>query len=388
MAALPPSALTGPTPDRRRRPERTLLYRTVQSHLETWLALRGRAYDDADAVPGYVEHEFCRYLECGILAHGFARARCAQCGHDFLIAFSCKGRGVCSSCNTRRMAETAAHLVEHVIPRVPVRQRMLSLPNACATSCSTIRRLQPWRCTSSYSAVEQPLRRCSPGASPHAGIGAVAFIQRFGALLNAHVHFHCIVLDGVFEADGEGGARFPEAMGVGAEAVAEAQTKVRRPLLRALAQRGLLEPEDAEAMSASAHAGGFSVDASVRIEAHDRAGLERLLRCCARPAFALERLHEIDAEHLVYDSAKPGPGGSVTLMLTLVELLDRLAALIPPPRRHRHRYFGVRAPNAPLRPTVTALVTAGAETPIAETPAAPTAAPAPGSRRAHPPSAQ
>lgn len=95
MAALPPSALTGPTPYRRRRPERTLLYRTVQSHLETWLALRGRAYDDADAVPGYVEHEFRRYLECGILAHGFARARCAQCGHDFLIAFSCKGRGVC-----------------------------------------------------------------------------------------------------------------------------------------------------------------------------------------------------------------------------------------------------------------------------------------------------
>lgn len=38
----------------------------------------------------------------GILAHGFARARCDECGHDFLIAFSCKGRGICPSCNTRR----------------------------------------------------------------------------------------------------------------------------------------------------------------------------------------------------------------------------------------------------------------------------------------------
>ena len=62
------------------------------------------------------------FLGCRILAHGFARARCDACGHDFLIAFSCKGRAVCPSCNTRRMAETAAHLADHVLPRVPVRQ--------------------------------------------------------------------------------------------------------------------------------------------------------------------------------------------------------------------------------------------------------------------------
>jgi len=103
------------------------------------------------------------------------------------------------------------------------------------------------------------------------------------------------------------------------------------------------------------HGGGFSVDAQVRIEAHERDGLERLLRYCARPAFALERLRELDPEHLVYESVKPGPGGSVSLMLTPMQLLDRLAALIPPPRRHRHRYVGVLAPNSPLRAAVTAL---------------------------------
>ena len=48
------------------------------------------------------------------------------CGHEFLIAFSCKGRGLCPSCNARRMAETAAHLVEHVFPPLPVRQWVLS----------------------------------------------------------------------------------------------------------------------------------------------------------------------------------------------------------------------------------------------------------------------
>jgi hypothetical protein len=93
---------------RRRCPERTPLYRAVQGHLETYLALARDGHTDGDGVPRYVEGEFRRYLECGILAHGFARARCGECGHDFLIAFSCKGRGVCPSCNARRMVETAA----------------------------------------------------------------------------------------------------------------------------------------------------------------------------------------------------------------------------------------------------------------------------------------
>jgi hypothetical protein len=53
-------------------------------------------------------------------------------------------------------------------------------------------------------------------------------------------------------------------------------------------------PEDARIMAAWEHGGGFSVDAGVRIEADNRAGLERLLRYCARPAYALERLRVID----------------------------------------------------------------------------------------------
>ena len=128
MTAVQQATANGAMPYRRRRPERTLLYRTVQTHFATWLALARDGQDAADAVPGYVEREFRRYLDCGILAHGFARARCRQCGHDFLIAFSCKGRGVCPSCNTRRMVEAAAHLADHVFPRLPVRQWVLAVP--------------------------------------------------------------------------------------------------------------------------------------------------------------------------------------------------------------------------------------------------------------------
>ena len=71
---------------------------------------------------------FEKYLECGIYATGYARARCEDCGHDFLVAFSSKGRGVCPSCNKRHMAQTEAHLSDHVFTCLPVRHWVLSAP--------------------------------------------------------------------------------------------------------------------------------------------------------------------------------------------------------------------------------------------------------------------
>jgi len=89
------------------------------------------------------------------------------------------------------------------------------------------------------------------------------------------------------------------------------------------------------------------------------------------------KLHCINhPERLVYDPSKRGPGGSGLLLLTPLELLDRLAALVPPPRVHRHRYFGVLAPNAPLRTAVTALARAATPTPPPAANAEPAAEPA------------
>lgn len=93
-----------------------------------------------------------------------------------------------------------------------------------------------------------------------------------------YLHFHAIVSDGVFEADAEGGAAFHPASGLDAPAVGEVQTAVRRRLLRSALRRGLLSADDAQVMAEWEHGGGFSVDAAVRIEAHEREGLERLLR--------------------------------------------------------------------------------------------------------------
>ena len=127
--------------------------------------------------------------------------------------------------------------------------------------------------------------------------------------------------------------------------------------------RGLLESCDAKEMLGYQHS-GFSVDAGVCIQAHDRAALERLLRYCARPPFAMDRLRKEGAA-LVYRCAKQRSEPSSDkrgakadeLHLTPLDLIARIAALVPPPRTHRHRYFGVLAPNSPHRAAVTALAT-------------------------------
>jgi hypothetical protein len=100
----------------------------------------------------------------------------------------------------------------------------------------------------------------------------VAFIHRFGSMLNAHLHFHCVFIDGVFDAATTGGIIFTAATGLDANAIAQVQAQVRRRLLRVFVRRGLLPGDDAQAMEQWEHGGGFSVDGSARIEATDRAG--------------------------------------------------------------------------------------------------------------------
>ena len=335
-----------------RHPERTLLYQTVAEHYETWLDLASAGqYDglgDNHTPKPCVRKAFAKYLECGIFAHGFARARCGDCGHDFLVAFSCKGRGVCPSCNARRMAETAAHLTYHVFPRLPVRQWVLSVPKRLRYFMQRDGPVLGMVLRIFLRVIAQTLQASSPGttnanrASFHIHIGAVAFIHRFGSCLNEHVHF---------------------------QAVTQAQASFRRRILRAFVGRGLLESFEAQEMLGYKHS-GFSVDTSVCIAAHDRAGLERLLRYCARPPFAMERLRKAGRE-LVYRCAKQHsePGSNLhhkrgakvdELTLTPLELMDRIAKLVPPPRTHRHRYFGVLAPNSPLRHAVTAMAQSAA----------------------------
>lgn len=80
----------------RHRPETTVLYRILQENVESFYLQVDE--ETGHALPEFVTKEFDRYLACGILAHGFLRAKCDECRHEKLIAFSCKCRGFCPSC--------------------------------------------------------------------------------------------------------------------------------------------------------------------------------------------------------------------------------------------------------------------------------------------------
>jgi hypothetical protein len=115
----PLAALAAHAGYERRRPEQTPLYRAVAGSLETLVELARQA---GEPLPARIVRVFEKYLDCGILAKGFLRVRCESCHKETLVAFSCKQRGLCPSCAARHAAESAAWLVDRVLPDDPIRQ--------------------------------------------------------------------------------------------------------------------------------------------------------------------------------------------------------------------------------------------------------------------------
>ena len=312
----------------RREPEQGLLYRVLLNHLETFLQ---RTRTREHALPFHVERELRSYLECGILAHGFLRLCCAECNASRTVAFSCKGRGFCPSCMARRMSDTAARLSDAVLPAVPVRQWVLSLPIEIR-----YRLAYDGPLISAFLAVflrtVQAWYRQQARAQGYTQVqcGCVTFVQRFGSALNLNPHFHVLMLDGVYACGEAGDAPvFVPAPPLRDADVQRIVEMAAHRLVRLLQQRGVLDDsaEDAlaetepllAALSAASIQGqvatgpraghrvrrvlsdpieglrrgplcfsarGFSLHAATRIEVEDRAGLERLCRYVARPPLA------------------------------------------------------------------------------------------------------
>ena len=190
------------------RPEQTLLFEVVRDNLVPFLQHTKSIYKNG--IPRYVEKELREYLKCGIHAHGFARARCQSCNHEILVAFSCKKRGVCPSCNGRRMSDTAARLVDRVLPDVRLRQWVLSIPFELRVLLAR----EPSVLSAFGRIFVQEIFRWQRGKAMLWGLArggqqvrgaAVNFPQRFGGSLNLNVHFHVVVPDAFFYRDGSGG---------------------------------------------------------------------------------------------------------------------------------------------------------------------------------------
>ena len=387
MASLAPAYVP-------RRPTETVLHQLVRANLESFLAYARANYDGG--LPRYVEQEFRAYIRCGDFSEGFSRAHCDACGHDLLVAFSCHGRSICPSCCGRRMANVAAHLVDRVLPDVPVRQYVLTLPYE-------LRRLAAFKADVLTALarifVEAVFARyrsragCDGIENPQCG--SVNFVQRFGSL-NLHVHFHLLALDGVFARDARGGLVFHPAE---APTAADLEAIVARTARRSIAwlrKRGYIDDSPLEARSNEEPAqtaldacaaiamgrgnvstlprdstqddghgaaeerpdkpalaverDGFNVHAGVRIEAGDDLGRERLARYGARPPLSLERLRRLPGGRVAYrlkyvDRGRRGKNR----VMTGIEFMARLAAIIAPPRYPLVRFAGVLAPRSAWR---------------------------------------
>ena len=193
-------------------------------------------------MPEFVRDEFEAFLECGILAHGFLRVRCADCAHEKLVAFSCKRRGFCPSCGARRMAGSAAVLVDEVIPRVPVRQWVLSFPIGLRILFATPPELlTPVLCLihrviAGFLLKQAGLKRAT------ADTGVATLIQRFGSAANLNIHLHCLVLDGVYRRTG-GKPVFQAARAPTGEALQGLLEKIIVRLMKRLTRLGYLVEE-------------------------------------------------------------------------------------------------------------------------------------------------
>src|SRR5437870_9105520 len=228
-----------------RDPSQTVLYHIVADHLETFLASLD-ADPNAQGLPAYVQREFYDYLQCGILAHGFLRLGCDTCTQEMLLAFSCKRRGFCPSCAGRRMAQTAAHLVECVIPWVPTRQWVVSVPIP----------LRYWTAPSKeltakvHTIIRTTIAQYYVNQAVKSGIvrqkvqpGSVTFIQRFGGAINLNVHYHVVFLEGVYLDRTDQGLKphFVKGEPPSDTDIAEVLQKISRRVIRTLRQLAYLE---------------------------------------------------------------------------------------------------------------------------------------------------
>ncbi len=129
-------------------------------------------------------------LKCGRLEHGFLRVRCTTCHAERLVAFSCKRRGFCPSCGARRMTESAALLVDEVLPAEPIRQWVLSVPFPLRFLFAAEPAAMGRVLAIVYRAMANALIRKAGLTRATGQTGAVTLIQRFGSALNLNIHFH------------------------------------------------------------------------------------------------------------------------------------------------------------------------------------------------------
>ena len=387
----------------RHRPETTLLYQVIQ---EYWPEFQAELVSHGKHLPTYVTKEFDEYLKCGRLEHGFLRVRCDSCHDEKLVAFSCKKRGFCPSCGARRMADSAALLVDEILPHEPMRQWVLSVPFPLRFLFDRNPKVMSRVLGIVYCAVATHLAHKAGFKKPMAQTGAVTLIQRFGSALNLNIHFHMLFLDGVYTGGSNGRLIwFRQVKAPNRAELTRLTHIIAHRVGRYLERQGLVErdtgnvyltPEAVDALDddpssqllgssityriaigpqqgrkvftlqtlpnfesdnpfsgSVGEAGGFSLHAGVATKANERCKLERLCRYITRPAVSTKRLSITRNGRVRYELKTPWRNGTTHVIFEPLDFISRLVSLVPKPRVNLTRFHGVFAPNSRYRSLVT-----------------------------------
>ena len=162
-------------------------------------------------------------------------------------------RGICPSCGGRRMAETAAWLVDRVIPQVPVRQWVLSFPIPLRSLFAVHPELLAPVLQIIHRVIATHLIKQAGIKRSEAATGAVTLIQRFGSAANLNIHLHGLVLDGVYHTGAEGAPVFRPAPALTGEELQALLGKIITRVLRLLTREGHLVEEEGVTDGADAH---------------------------------------------------------------------------------------------------------------------------------------
>ena len=273
-----------------------------------------------------------KFLDCGLLEHGFARVRCRACRAEFLVAFRRKGRRFCPSCHARRLAEWSLWLDERLLAPVAHRQVVLTLPKRLrAYFLHDRRRLGllsriATRTLRAYVQATLGEREAVPGV--------IACVQTFGSVAHLHPHLHVLMTEGAFRRDGAFVALPRPDPAVLEEAW-------RRSVLAEFVRRGWLEEDEAAGMLGGPHS-GFGAYLGPRIE--EREGLLLVARYSARAPVAESRLRydAARAEVELVSDRSDGPYAGVHRM-TALEFLARGVDHVPERYEVRVRYAGAYA---------------------------------------------
>jgi ssDNA-binding Zn-finger/Zn-ribbon topoisomerase 1 len=286
-----------------------------------------------------------KFLKCGDLKEGFARVRCPDCKEEFFVAFSCRQRSCCPSCDQKRSLLLALRLKDEVLAVVPHRQWVFTIPKRLRVYFRYDRKLLGKLCRAAYDTVCDVFKLEIDGDS---GVPAmIGAVQTFGDLIHWHSHVHAIVPEGVFTESGH----FVHIPDIWKHRAAEFW---QERIFCLLLDEHKINDEIAGNMRSWKHS-GFSVDNSVRITAGDQTGMQRLIEYIARCPFSLARMVSLTKDgKIIYRAAHPHClpfplSGDATLLagiprnFEVFEPLDFLAEVtqhIPNKGEHQIRYYG------------------------------------------------